>query len=237
MAQFLLIHGACHGAWCWRELLPLLNRKGHIADAIDLPAHGDDHTPIGDVTLGHYVDAIVAAIEAPVILVGHSLAGIAISAVAQRLPKKVSRLVYLAAWMPRDGQSAKDMRANAPCQNLLNAMVPAPDRLSTTFDPSMVRSLLYHDCSADLIEFANKNLCPEPTAPSNTPISLGTNYASVDRSYIRCMDDRAIPADYQIKTSQSLPKSDVYEMACAHSPFFAQPGKLADILFKIAEDQ
>jgi pimeloyl-ACP methyl ester carboxylesterase len=49
MAEFLLIHGSCHGAWCWRDVLPELERLGHSARAIDLPSHGVDQTPIKDV--------------------------------------------------------------------------------------------------------------------------------------------------------------------------------------------
>lgn len=237
MARFLLIHGACHGAWCWRDLLPLLNSGDHVARAIDLPAHGDDRTPIRDVTLDLYVDAIIAAIDAPVILVGHSLAGITISAVAERVPDKITRLVYLAAWLPGDGQSAKDVRARARQQPLLDTLITAPDRLSTTLDPAKLRAKFYHDCPDETVEFAKQNLCPEPTAPSNMPVNLGANYACAPRSYIRCMDDRAIPPEYQVTMSQSLPARDVHEMACAHSPFFAQPDKLAEILLKIAEDQ
>lgn len=62
MAEFLLIHGSCHGAWCWRDVIPELEALGHTARAIDLPSHGDDRTPIADVTLDLYRDAILEAI-------------------------------------------------------------------------------------------------------------------------------------------------------------------------------
>lgn len=235
MARFLLIHGSCHGAWCWRDLLPLLNSRGHAARAIDLPAHGQDETPVAEVTLGSYVAAIEAAIDPPVILVGHSLAGLAISAAAEHMPEKIARLVYLCAWLPKDGQSAMDARKAALRQPLLEALITAPDRLSTRFRPEMLREKFYHDCPDETVEFARKNLCPEPTAPSNTPVKLGANYASVARSYIRCTEDCAIPPEHQLTMSQTLPARDTYEMACAHSPFFAQPARLAQILFQIAE--
>lgn len=75
MAALLLVHGSCHGAWCWREVIPALEALGHAARAIDLPAHGEDRTPAAAATLDGYAGAILAAIGAPVTLVAHSAAG------------------------------------------------------------------------------------------------------------------------------------------------------------------
>ncbi|MGR3365166.1 MAG: alpha/beta fold hydrolase, partial [Maritimibacter harenae] len=62
MARFLLIHGSNHGAWCWRDTIPALEALGHEARAIDLPSHGDDPTPIAEVTLDGYADAVLEAL-------------------------------------------------------------------------------------------------------------------------------------------------------------------------------
>ena len=234
MAEFLLIHGSGHGAWCWRDMLPLLNRSTHRARAIDLPAHGADETPVSEVALDDYIDAILDAIDQPVILVGHSLAGMFISATAERAPQKIARLVYLCAWVPQDGQSALDVRASAPRQLLLDAMVRAPDGLSTSFDPAKVQAKFYQDCPPGTLEFALQNLCWEPTAPSNTPVHLGPNYAGVPRSYIRCLQDQAIPPEFQVTLSNDWPASDIFQMSCGHSPFFARPDQLAELLIGIA---
>ncbi|MEZ5867275.1 MAG: alpha/beta fold hydrolase [Defluviimonas denitrificans] len=87
MAEFLLIHGSCHGAWCWRDLIPALAALGHTARAIDLPAHGADTTPATEATLDLYADRILAAIDGPVTLVGHSAAGYPITLAAERAGK------------------------------------------------------------------------------------------------------------------------------------------------------
>jgi len=55
MNSYVLIHGACHGAWCWEKVIPLLTQKGHKALAIDLPGNGQDKTPIKEITLKKYV--------------------------------------------------------------------------------------------------------------------------------------------------------------------------------------
>ena len=60
MTQFLLVHGAFHGAWCWQKLVAELEKRGHRAKAIDLPGQGEDQTPLKEVTLDTMVDKIIA---------------------------------------------------------------------------------------------------------------------------------------------------------------------------------
>ncbi len=107
MATYVLIHGAWHGAWCWDKVVSLLKMKGHRVEAPDLPGHGKDRTPIGEVSLEAYAEKICKVLDAelePVILVGHSMGGIAISQAAEYLPDKIETLVYLTAFLLRDGE-------------------------------------------------------------------------------------------------------------------------------------
>ena len=110
MASFLLIHGASHGAWCWRDLIPELAALGHEARAIDLPGHGDDPTPRETVTLDSYREAILAELRAGDILVGHSMGGYPITAAAEAEPDRVRALVYLCAYIPAPGRSLASLR-------------------------------------------------------------------------------------------------------------------------------
>lgn len=235
MADFLLIHGSCHGAWCWRDLLPELAARGHHARAIDLPGHGDDPTPYAQVSLHDYAQAIVDAIDTPVQLVGHSMAGFPITLAAQLAPQKVARLVYLCAYAAQDGKSLVQMRREAPRQPLMQAVRKTADGLAFTVDPDQTAQVFYHDCPEGTAEHANARLCPQPIAPQATPITLGANAASVPRSYIRCEDDRTIPPEYQRTMTEGWPGADVYTMPTGHSPFFADPAGLADILDRIAK--
>jgi pimeloyl-ACP methyl ester carboxylesterase len=117
MSQFLLIHGAFHGAWCWHKAIPELEKRGHRARAIDLPGQGQDQTPLGNVMLDTMVDRIVTALTemaGPVVLVGHSLAGMVISATAEKAPDRIKTLVFLSAFLPRDGESLLAMEHRNP---------------------------------------------------------------------------------------------------------------------------
>lgn len=234
MSDFLLIHGSCHGAWCWRDVIPVLEALGHRARAIDLPGHGDAPCPIEDITLDSYADAILAAIDTPAIVVGHSMAGFPISAAAEKNPARIARLVYLCAYAPRDGVSLVDMRQEAPRQPLLAAIEKTPDGLGFTVRDDKLAEAFYHDCPEGTVAYAREHLCVQAIRPQATPIRLGANYASVPKSYIRCAEDHAIPPEYQQTMTEGWPPEDVSEMPASHSPFFAAPEDLARRLDRIA---
>lgn len=219
MQPILLIHGSCHGAWCWRDTLPQLTN----ARAIDLPGHGQDRTPINQVTLDLYVEAILDAITEPAVLVGHSMAGYPITAAALRAPDKIKRLVYVCAYVPTSGQSLADMRRAGPRQPLLEAIETSPDRQSFSFRPEMVAEKLYHDCTAEVVDYAQAHLGPQAILPQSTPLFFDT--VACPRRYVLCHDDRAIPPEYQATMSQGW--DDIRHLNTSHSPFFSAPQALA----------
>jgi len=228
-ARTILVHGSCHGAWCWRDVLPLLKNGA----AIDLPSHGDDTTSIPHVTLDLYVEAVIAEINKhhePVVLVGHSAAGVVIASVAERIPARISHLIYLCAYAPKDGDALHIMRKRAKRQLVLPAIVRSPDGLSYTVDSAKAPEIFYHDCSAETVEYALAHLGRQPILPQETPVTLGANYESVPRSYILGEDDHTIPSEEQEKMIADWPVHDVHRMNCGHSPFFSQPAALARLI-------
>jgi len=233
MSEFLLIHGSCHGAWCWHRVIPALRALGHTARAIDLPAHGADPTPAAQVTLDRYATAILAQITEPVILVGHSMAGYPITAAAALAPSRVRALVYVCAYAPVSGLSLADMRRAGPRQPLAPAIRVSPDRVSFTFDPDQAQALFYHDCPPEDVALAARSLCPQPILPQETALTF-TLPDSLPRHYIRCTDDRAIPPEYQTTMSAGFGPGHVTDLQTSHSPFFACPDALAARLDSIA---
>ena len=235
MADFLLVHGSCHGAWCWRDLIPALAARGHTARAIDLPGHGGDKTPYTEVTLEGYAQAILDAIDTPVMLVGHSMAGFPISLAAEMASEKIDRLIYLCAYAAQDGRSLVEMRAEAPRQPMADAAIRTEDGLAFRVDLSKAPGLFYNDCPTEAVDYALPRLCIQAIKPQATPIRLTEAYAGVRRSYIRCDDDRTIPPEYQRTMTAGWPSQDVHAMSTGHSPFFADPEGLADLLTQIAK--
>lgn len=235
MSNFLLIHGAAHGAWCWRDVIPELTALGHTAHAIDLPGHGQDKTPYSEVTLDGYADAVVDALDAPAIVVGHSMGGYPITLAAERAPEKVQMLIYLCAYVPKPGLSLSQMRMEAPYQPLLPHIRMTEDKKGWTVPRADLHDLFYHDCPPGTVDYAAENLCVQATQPTSVPVEISDRSAHVPRRYIRCADDRTIPPEYQVTMTQDWPADHVVTMDCAHSPFFAKPRDLAAILHDFAK--
>ncbi len=214
-------------------MIPALETLGHEARAIDLPSHGADQTPASKVTLETYAEAIVAALKLDTILVGHSMGGFPISRAAQIDPRNIARLVYLCAYTPWPDLSLSEMRKLVDEQPLVPAFRRGADGVTMTFDKSMAPDLFYHDCPPETVSFALGALCPQPIAPMQTPLP---NHAEVTlpRSYITCRDDRAIPPGLQELMAAKLPAQDRHSLPNSHSPFFAAPKALAQVLDSIA---
>jgi len=114
VAQYVLVHGSWHGGWCWRKLIPLLRRHNHDVYAPTLTGMGErQHLLSAHVGIETHVQDILNVLFyedlRDVILVGHSYAGMIISAVAEEAGERIARLVYLDAFLPRDGDSVISM--------------------------------------------------------------------------------------------------------------------------------
>lgn len=231
MSELVLIHGAAHGAWCWDLVLPELAALGVPAHALDLPGHGQDRTPPTEITLDLYAAAVLARIDRPAILVGHSAGGYAIAAAAQRRPDLVRRLIYLTAWIPAPGRSLADLRRAARPEALTRALRPSPDRLTYSFAPETYADTFAHDAPPDRIAHALANLCPEPVAPHETPL---TALPDTPAFALFCDDDRAIPPALQRAMADGIPAHRTASLPTSHSPFLSQPQALAQALAHLA---
>ncbi|GGL51355.1 alpha/beta fold hydrolase [Wenxinia marina] len=233
MASFLLVHGSCHGAWCWEETVPALAALGHAARAIDLPGHGADPTPPEGVTLDDYARAIVAALRDGDILVGHSMGGFPITAAAELAPERIARLVYLCAYVPSAaGHSLAEMRRLAPRQPLVEAI--RRDGPVFTIDPEMAVAKFFHDVEPGRAARAVARLGKQPVAPQEVPVTPD-RALGVPRSYIRCTEDGAVPYEFQVTMTGDWAEGTVFEMQTSHSPFLSDPEGLAALLDRIAE--
>ena len=235
MADFLLVHGSWHGAWCWRDLIPELTTFGHTARAIDMPSHGSDPTPIRDVTLGTCRDAVLKASTPKTIILGHSWGGYPVSAAAETDPNAMRGVIYLSAYVPKSGLSMVEMRKRAPRQLIGNAVEVSGDGLSYSVVPDQVHDLLYHDCAREVVAYAFARLCPQAIAPQTTPLDVGDNFARVPKGYIRTTDDRIVPTEYQAEMAGCADPDMHLTIDSSHSPFFSHPEHLAGLMHQISE--
>jgi len=109
-SSIVLVHGAWHGAWCWRRVLAPLWAAGHRVFPVTLTGVGERaHQLSREITLHTHIEDVARVIEAEeldqVLLVGHSYAGMVITGVADRMAARIRRLVYLDAVVPLPGES------------------------------------------------------------------------------------------------------------------------------------
>ena len=240
MATFVLVHGAFHGAWCWERLTPLLESEGHAVIARDLPGAGDDSTPWREVTLegyGRAVTALMDEVDERVVLVGHSMGGIAISRAAELRPEKVRYLVYLAADLLRAGESVMDVFAreeNADSLALANFVSLEDGGLATTTEEGW-RPAYFTDVSDDDMAWIRPRLRPQAVAPLTEPmVTTPERWGSVPRAFIETAGDRALNLATQRLMQAGSPCDPVITLQTSHSPFVSAPGQLAQALLRFA---
>ncbi|MFE3188005.1 alpha/beta fold hydrolase [Nocardia sp. NPDC059240] len=110
MARFVLVPGAFHGGWWFEPLARRLRDLGHEAYPVTLTGLGGRaHLASGGVNLDTHIADVVGVLEgndlADVVLVGHSSGGMSITGAAEIVPQRIRALIYLDAFVPRDGDS------------------------------------------------------------------------------------------------------------------------------------
>lgn len=230
MSMFVFIHGSGNGGWCWDKVTALLTQAGHEVIAPDLPGHGNDKTPVREVTLQSCVDHVVQILDTqlkPVILVGHSTGGLVITQTAEQRPGMVKALVYLSAFLLQNGERCVDRHdpESLARENLV---------LSNDGGNERVKEMFYSDCSDKDIAWAQSLLVPAPLQIAFTPVATSeNNFGRVPRYYIECLRDRAITHSCQRRMYTALPCKHVFTLDTSHSPFLSAPQALVDHLLTI----
>lgn len=235
--MFVLIHGAYHAAWCWQPLLELFSDMGENAIAPDLPGHGRSPGWIGDQDMDNYVAATIAAIEAasdPVTLVGHSMAGGVVAAVAEATPKNLARVLFLAAYIPADGEAISDLtrkdqqslvRAEHVDIEGIDAIVPKSGNIGAAF---------LSDGTEKQVRWAEDRVQMQSATPFRQKITLSANkFGKMSKTAIICSEDKAISADLQRWMAARAGCDPVIEMKSGHSPFVTKPGELCELLIAL----
>lgn len=234
MAHIILVHGAWLDARCWDATAHALRDAGHTVVAPDLPGHGADTTPLGGQTLAAYAARVVDAIDAasaPVVLVGHSLGGLVISAAAEQRAELVQRLVYVAAYLLGDGETIQQQAD--PDSQVPAAMRPAADWSTVAIDPALMPAVFFHDVPDAVRTPLLAHAAAEATAPFGTPLVVTADrWGRVPRSYITTTQDRAVTSALQRQFLAARPCEPVIPIASGHLPFLARPTEFVDALMR-----
>jgi pimeloyl-ACP methyl ester carboxylesterase len=220
MTTFLLVPGAGGQAWYWHRLVPELERRGHGAVAVDLPA--DDET----AGLAAYADTVVAAAgrRSPLVVVAQSLGGLTAPLVCARLP--VELLVLVNAMIPLPGETGGEWWTATGQQDARAAYWA---REGIAGDPDDDAVLYFHDVPADVTAAALQQPFAQSGRPLADPWPLAA-WPDVPTRVVAGREDRLFPADFQRRVAADRLGLAVDEVPGGHLAPLSRPVELADRL-------
>lgn len=235
---YVLVHGAWHGSWCWIKIAENMTRKGYNVLTPDLPGHFErGKSSFCDVSLSDYVTHMSHLInqeEGQVVLVGHSMAGVVISQVAENMPHKIYKLVYLSGFVPNDRGSLLDEEQNALRPTVSPETKIEKAKCAIHLNKQAASRLFYNSSRQADIRFALKCLQPQPLLPFVEKVTLSSSkFGSVSKLYIECLRDNAILIEDQQRMHKKIKGCEVLSIDTDHSPFFSAEEQLVEILVDI----
>ena len=237
--HFVLVHGACHGAWCWEKVAPLLQAGGHAVYTPDLPGLGEDLTAIAEISLDSYVEKVselIGGIGHPVVLVGHSMGGIVITQTAEMIPEKIAALIYVTAFAPGHGETLLQYALDDPESLVLQNKQINEAEGTLTVATTALKECFYGLCTDHDAKKAMQRLRPQALAPLATPLALSAGkYRSVRRCYIECSADKAISPALQKRMQGNAALAASAVLHTDHSPFYSCPQELTRTLLRMAD--
>jgi pimeloyl-ACP methyl ester carboxylesterase len=233
-ATYLLLHGAWHGAWCWQRVTPLLQQAGHAVHTPTLTGLGERvHLAHAGVDLDTHIQDVLSVLEyedlSNVVLVGHSYGGMVITGVAERAPERLAQLVYLDAFVPRDGQALADLVGP---EGGAQMRARAETLAENWQDPPFPVRAFGVTAEAD-VAWVGAKLGPQPLMTFIQPVRVASAAAAaLPRSFIYCSS----PAMGQFE--QFLPRVRAegwrfHELATGHDAMVTTPRELADVLLAL----
>jgi pimeloyl-ACP methyl ester carboxylesterase len=241
--NFVLVHPAWFGGWCWRKLTPLLQGKGYQVFAPTLTGLGERaHLARPEVGLETNVQDIAGVLDfedlRDVVLVGNSSGGMVITGVANRMPERIAHLVYLDAFVPKHGQSMLDV-IPPDRRPLLEAFVQKEGDgwMLPRFAPPPWEKLVTETWQvterADL-EWILPRLRPTPFGHFKEPLRRQNAAAEkLPRTYVRTQWPHPGFDRYAAAARESA-DWQLREIASSHLPYITHPRELADLLLEVA---
>ena len=232
--NFVLVHGAWHGGWCWRDVAAVLRTAGHQVFTPTMTGLGERaHLLNAQVGLSTFIDDIAAVILSEeldnVVLVGHSFGGHVINGVADRMPQLLRQLIYLDGLVVQHGQSALSImppavqaeRTRTMDAERLRMTIPSPDQFGLS-DPAQLAWVM-------------RQLTPHPLKGYTEPLQLQHPLGNgLPKTYIAVTDPWYPPLAELRQWVRSQPDWDWRELAACHNAMVSAPLALASLLMELA---
>jgi putative intracellular protease/amidase/esterase/lipase len=233
---YVLVHGAWADESAWGFVRNELAKKANVV-TVNLPAHGIDLRDGKGVGQPDYVKAVSDAVNkqhGKVILVGHSMAGAIIAQVAENIPAKIEKLIFVSAYLPKNGESVAGITNKFLNNKPIEAFEFNQDYSLVSIKKDALPVVVCADCPGYMKEVLVKYHRAEPVKGLNDKVKLTAKFAAVPKYYISTTKDNAVPYALQqqmIKENGTVKK--VYEMNTSHLPFVVDPQRFLQIIREI----
>jgi len=243
MTHYILVHGAWEGSWSWDYVRPTLEKQGHTVTALNLHGGSDDGKNITNVTMDSYVEIVVNAItqlDHKVVLVGHSMAGAVISLVAEQIPERLEKLVYVAAFLLGNGDSVLEAMQRDPGGEFLPELIFSDDQGSAEALEITWRNKAFHDVEEVRILETLPLLLGvyQATEPFMAKVTVSEDrFGSVPKDYIRTSIDKMVSPILQSEMLENWNVDQVYTLQSGHFPTLSVPEELAELILQSTPNQ
>ena len=233
MTEFVLVPGAWLGAWSWKEVVPALEKAGHVAHPVTLTGMGERvHLATKDVGMETAIQDVLNVVKynelEDFVLVGHSFAGKVTAAVADRAHDKVRKVIYLDAFRPervRTPQGGFDPSGEfGP---------PPPGALGIPLTEEIVARIGRDVQGANLRRMMSL-ATPWPIKLAKDPITLSAHYGGVKEAYVFCSLS-GDPVDEIIAGKWGKLEGPHTVLETGHWPMITKPDELAKDLMALAK--
>lgn len=249
----VLVPGACLGGWVWQEVAVRLRAHGHDVHAVTLTGLGERvHLAHAGVDLETHVADVVNLLEynalEDAVLVGHSYAGIVVTAVADRMQRRLNAVVYLDTSPLAHGTAIVDVQPFEQRERQRRAVDehgdgwrwPVPDRETLSAGTFGSASGLREEHLQLIVERAT----PQPYATMTSPLHLAhSEPRDTRRVAIFCADGGIDVERLRELIAEGSPRAtifadadwELFDLPTGHWPMLSLPGPLAELLHRIAE--
>jgi pimeloyl-ACP methyl ester carboxylesterase len=234
MATFLIAHGAWSAGWSWKKMRPLIQDRGHELFTPTYTGVGERvHLAAPEIGLETHIADILGVLEfedlQDVFLVGHSYGGMVATGVADRAPERLAHLIYLDAFVPRNGQSLYDLFPPEAQAAMREAVKKAGQGWLVPQNP------LPPDTSETDIAWITPRRMMQPLKTFEQPVTLTGAVDRLSKTYVYCL--RPGPEDvFKDFARRAQSKGwNYFEIDSSHSPHITAPEALAVLLDKIAK--
>lgn len=229
----VVVHGAWSSANDWHVTAADLVSSGNRVIIVNLPGHGSDQTSVSDISLQLYIYEVLKAIgnEKDITLVGHSFGGIVVKAVADLIAPQIKKIIYLAAFVPQDGDSLLSI-AQTDFESLIGKNLIVDEQAGVVgIAKEAVAEIFMADAPESVATFVTNSLRPEPLAPLATPVTLASAVsAHVQEIYIYTENDRTVSHSLQQKMVKKAGITRTYSLPSSHTPFIVYSPVLSAII-------